>query len=307
MSPADALEMSSTGTSSELRFAKLNSENYREWAINMKATLKLKMLWRIIDGSELEPAKPKGTSPSDPTTAKAWKAMQKEYMDWLLRDDTAQGTMLIAADKSAQTHIVDCKNAKEMWDTWKKVYVTHQQRIDIHYHSEELYTLKYVDSMPMANHIARILRLKQAIRDTGKEIKDLHIARALVLSLPKTPSWDVIKIQLFSLEQEKLTSELVTPTLQAEVNRRTRKNSSNKAALLAQKQQKKGRGKGKGKGLSKPKADDKCRYCRAKGHWAKTCPRRQEDKKKDGQGSANLAVRGYIDMPNLPCNRHGYG
>ncbi|KAJ2976491.1 hypothetical protein NUW54_g11556 [Trametes sanguinea] len=204
--------------------------------------------------------------------------------------------MLMGADKSAQTHVVDCNTAKEIWDTWKKIYVTRQQRIDVHYHFEELYTLKYVDNTPMADHIARLLHLKQAIRDSGEEIKDLHIARALVLSLPKTPSWDVIKIQLFSLEPEKLTSELVTSTLQAEANRRARENSSNEAALLAQKQQKKGRGKGKGKGSSKPKADDECRYCRAKGHWAKTCPRRQEDEKKDGQGSANLAVGGYVSL-----------
>lgn len=129
-------------------------------------------------------------------------------------------SILTGADKSAQAHVDGCKTAKEMWEKWKTVYVTHQQRIDVHYYFEELYTTKYVDGTPMADHIARILRLKQAIRDCGEEVNDLHIARALVLSLPRTPSWDVIKIQLFSLDSSELTSELVGARLQAEANRR---------------------------------------------------------------------------------------
>ncbi|KAJ8456408.1 hypothetical protein ONZ51_g12144 [Trametes cubensis] len=189
-------------------------------------------------------------------------------------------------------------------DQWKKVYVTTNQKIDVHYHFEELYTTKYVEGSSMSEHIAWILRLKQAIRDAGEDISDLNVAHALVLSLPKTPAWDVVKIQLFSLESKELTSELVGAKLQAEANRRARENSSNEAALLAQKpQQKKGRGKGKGKGTStlRPKPEDECRYCRGKGHWAKTCPRRQEDERKDGQGSANLAVGGYVSLELGHC------
>ncbi|KAI0323257.1 hypothetical protein GY45DRAFT_1228405, partial [Cubamyces sp. BRFM 1775] len=120
--------------------------------------------------------------------------------------------------------------AKAMWDQWKKVYVTTNQKIDVHYHFEELYTTKYVEGSSMSEHIARILRLKQAIRDAGEDISDLNVARALVLSLPKTPAWDVVKIQLFSLESKELTSELVGAKLQAEANRRARENSSNEAA-----------------------------------------------------------------------------
>jgi hypothetical protein len=47
----------------------------------------------------------------------------------------------------------------------------------------------------MADHIATILDLKSQIQDAGKTLDNIHI-RAMVLSLPKTQSWDIIKIQL---------------------------------------------------------------------------------------------------------------
>jgi hypothetical protein len=44
------------------------------------------------------------------------------------------------------------------------------------------YTRKYVDGMPIADHIVSMLDIKQQIIDTGKTLKDLHVARAMVLS-----------------------------------------------------------------------------------------------------------------------------
>jgi hypothetical protein len=52
----------------------------------------------------------------------------------------------------------------------------------------------------MADHITTILDLKSQIQDTGETLDDIHIARAMVLSLPKTQSWDIIKIQLFNVK-----------------------------------------------------------------------------------------------------------
>jgi hypothetical protein len=45
-----------------------------------------------------------------------------------------------------------------------------------------------------------MLDIKQQIIDAGETLEDLHVACAMVLSLPKTQSWDIIKIQLFNVE-----------------------------------------------------------------------------------------------------------
>ncbi|KAJ8483002.1 hypothetical protein ONZ51_g4999 [Trametes cubensis] len=120
MSPAmSAFETSAASagaSSSDLRFTKLNGENYNDWAINMKATLQSKLLWLLVEGSEPCPAKPEDSPPTDPEKLKEWKAAQKEYMEWTLRDHAAQGTMLVAADRSAQAHVSTCTTAKAMWD-----------------------------------------------------------------------------------------------------------------------------------------------------------------------------------------------
>jgi hypothetical protein len=92
-----------------------------------------------------------------------------------------------------------------MWDTLKKVHVTNQSRINVHYFFKDLYTWKYVDEMPMANHIVFMLDIKQQIIDAGETLENLHVACVMVLSLPKTQSWDIIKIQLFDVESAKLT------------------------------------------------------------------------------------------------------
>jgi hypothetical protein len=51
----------------------------------------------------------------------------------------------------------------------------------------------------MADHIAAMLDIKQQIVDAGETIDDLHIARAMVLLLPKTRLWKIIEIQLFNI------------------------------------------------------------------------------------------------------------
>ena len=83
----------------------------------------------------------------------------------------------------------------------------------VHYYFEYLYTWNYVKSMSMADHIASMIDLRQKIMATGKSLPGIQIAHALILSLLQSQSWDVIKIQLFNLEINKLTSSLVSATV----------------------------------------------------------------------------------------------
>jgi hypothetical protein len=184
-----------------------------------------------------------------------------------------------------------------MWDTLKKVHVTNQSRINVHYFFEDLYTWKYVDGTPMADHIASMLDIKQQIIDAGEMLEDLHVACAMVLSLLKTQSWDIIKIQPFDVESAKLTSKVVGTKLQSEANRHAQEKAGGNTALYTHH---KGKGKGKGgdgKGKGQAKPTDECRYCRHLGHWTRHCPQHEEDKKKaSGTQSANLTISYLCDL-----------
>jgi hypothetical protein len=71
----------------------------------------------------------------------------------------------------------------------------------MHYYFEDLYTHKYMDGTPMADHIVAMLDIKHQINDAGESLDDVHVAQVMVLSLPETQSWDIIKIQLLTLNQ----------------------------------------------------------------------------------------------------------
>jgi hypothetical protein len=114
--------------------------------------------------------------------AAEYKAECKEHLDWLLRDEATQGIMKSACEDSQLPHVKDCMSVKDMWNTLKKINVTNHACINTHYYFEELYTRKYIDGIPMADHIATIFDLKSQIQDTGKTLDDIHIACAMVLS-----------------------------------------------------------------------------------------------------------------------------
>ena len=49
------------------------------------------------------------------------------------------------------------------------------QRINIHYHFEDLYTRKYVDDTNMAHHVASMLDLRHKILAAGEDLSDIHV------------------------------------------------------------------------------------------------------------------------------------
>ncbi|PSS05344.1 hypothetical protein PHLCEN_2v3931 [Hermanssonia centrifuga] len=129
----------------------------------------------------------------------------------------------------------------------------------------------------MADHIAVMLDLKHKITAAGEELPDSHVARALIISLPRTPSWDVIKIQCFALSKDKFTPENVGSTLQAEANRMARKKGSGETALFTQRPPKM-RKRGKGKG---PQPGDECRCGSVKKHSVGHRRRKRGDRSKE--------------------------
>lgn len=96
---------SSTGAASLVAFAKLNGENYRNWAFRVKNTLKYKKLWKCV--AETVPG---------PDGAKAVTFNQEE-------DDQALSVISLGCDDLVKDLIVDCETAKEAWNVLREKYV----------------------------------------------------------------------------------------------------------------------------------------------------------------------------------------
>jgi hypothetical protein len=117
----------------------------------------------------------------------------------------------------------------------------------------------------------------------------------MVLSLPKTQSWHIIKIQLFNIEPAKLTIDMVSTKLQSEANRQTREKGASNTALYVQKKDVHGCNKGSAKGLYAV-----CHDGGHSGHKADECPHnyknRDKAKAKSQPQSANFTVSKLCDL-----------
>src|ERR1700731_4473985 len=144
------------------RFPKLNSQNYTNWSVHMKSILQAKYLWLVVTGTKTCPERPADLSPESALSDEDCTRLRK-YLDSVTRDGVAQGLMCSMTDERQWPHITHCETSKDMWDVWKQVHQTNQQSINIHYFFEELYTRRYVDRVPMADHITAILDIWDCI------------------------------------------------------------------------------------------------------------------------------------------------
>jgi hypothetical protein len=330
-------------TSETLQFPKLNGTNYHTWADNMKAVLQAKSLWGVVSGCEhcppcppLEyPSLPKSTKPSaiDPEAAKlsgkepeesskdplleifqlkefwSWELAVERYEKWLNKDNAAMGLMCNAIEYTQRECIVDMTSSYMMWNHLHKNYVDQQSGFNVHYQYQQLYLKKWERNSPILDHIAFFLNIHHCFIKAGHRVDDITVINTLLLSLPHTATWKVVKQNLLD-QGDQLTLEIVSTEL-ATVYERTvqedlaggvktlalvmKDGSPNSSKSDSNTGSNKGgngkKGKGKGKGKQQPKPEDICHTCGEKGHWSPMCPKKPK-KGNSGQkpNSTNIAV-----------------
>src|SRR6266446_5284205 len=85
--------------------------------------------------------------------------MKKEYLNWLQKDQAAQGLMKGASDPTQWPHVSKAATLKGMWEAWRKLYVMNQQPLNVHYWFEDLYTRKYNEVCPWLTTLPQCLTL----------------------------------------------------------------------------------------------------------------------------------------------------
>jgi len=157
----------------------------------------------------------------------------------------------------------------------------------------------------MSDHIGSFLQLRHRITESGQKLEDIHIVHAILLSLPHSGIWDVVKQNLLDkgsgLTLNTVTAELLSVSDRIERERQLdkskKKQKTDQLALLAKlssNTDNPGKSKNMRKGKFKPKwrsTGSTCHTCGEKGHWSPKCPKKGEDKEhtKSG-GSTHIAI-----------------
>src|ERR1700733_10657517 len=132
---------------------------FRKWSQSNPTSSHL--YWLIVIGDKEALKKPNESSLLMTEAQK--KAVKKEWIEWLSRNQAVMVRIKGACEDAQLLYVVECRTSKEMWARLKTVHQTNQSRINIHYFFEELYTRRYVDGSSMADHIAAMLNLKHRI------------------------------------------------------------------------------------------------------------------------------------------------
>jgi len=132
----------------------------------------------------------------------------------------------------------------------------------------------------MFDHIGFFLQLHCHITKSGQKLEDIHIVHAILLSLPHSGIWDVVKQNLLDkgsrLTLNTITTELLSVSdhieRECQLNKSEKKQKTNQLALLAKSSSntdKPGKSKNIKKGKFKLKwrsTGSTCHACGEKGH-----------------------------------------
>jgi len=293
--------------SGTLSFPKLNGTNYHAWSDNMKAALQARLLWLIVTGRRSQPTEPDPNPPVNAnqklftpssTEYKDWNQSHNDFLSWLESDNAAMGLMRGAMEFSQREHVANVSTSREMWDRLHKLHITQRQAVNIHYYYQDLYAKKWDKRTIMSDHISYFLNLHHHIIEAGEKLDDIHVVHAILLSLPHSSIWDVIKQNLLD-KGKALTLDMVSAELisvhdcnehDQVVEETEKKAKAEQLALFAKttgssgnsaKKNKKGKSVDKSK---KPKVQPprtQCNTCGQERHWSPEYPNKST-KGKDG-------------------------
>ena len=208
-------------TSGTLLFPKLNRTNYHVWSDNMKAVLQAQLLWLIVTSRRSQPTEPDPNPPVDAnqkpftsssTEYKDWNQFHNDFLSWLKSDNAAIGLMHGAMEFSQRKHVTNILTSREMWDHLHKLHITQQQAVNIYYYYQDLYAKKWDKRTIMSDYIGYFLNLHHHIIEAGEKLDDIYVVYAILLSLPCSSIWNVIKQNLLG-KGKALTLDMVSAEL----------------------------------------------------------------------------------------------
>ena len=273
-----------SASSNALRFTKLNGDNYRSWAFNMRLFLESHDLFEHVDET--------AEAPNDSEDGN-----QAEMRIFRQRAKKAWTYICLAIEPEQQIHIRETKTAKEAWDCLKNQFARESilQKIRLR---QQYYSCRFKNGGDMLAHINHLRSLHDQLREMGIEINDKELAMTLLASLPE--DFKPLITALDAVGEDNVSFEKVKGMLLNDLDRRMdRPNSylkkSDEDALAAKRSfapnfRRANRGRNPGPKVNESKPfRGVCHFCKEQGHFARDCPKRNMK----NSGDSSNASRSY--------------
>jgi hypothetical protein len=120
----------------------------------------------------------------------------ERYEKWQNKDDSAMGLMRNTIEYTQHECIVEMTSSYVMWIHLHKNYVEQWSGFNVHYQYQQLYLKKWDGNSPISDHITFYLNIHHRSIEAGHCVDDTMVINALLLSLPCTATWEVVKQNL---------------------------------------------------------------------------------------------------------------
>ena len=294
MAPIDD-ERSTTSLS---QIEKLNEKNYRSWATTVRAILREKKLFDVVEGKYKAPAKLEDDTSTDEHTAydAALEAYEKKSFP-------ACRILLSTISSRLITYVEDEDDPARIWTTLKDRFrpttdITMAQAL------KGIIGMRMAENDDMEAHIRDFTAGKRRLEEHGVSLEDIVYRTIFLLSMPAGYQMTVTALE----GQTDMKLEAIQNRLLDEY--RKRKSSptggSVMSALLTDKSGRKGRAGGRNSGTSRqspvagPNSSLHCTHCRKAGHVESTCWTLHPELRRSGRpsikDSANVAFHTSSDV-----------
>ena len=259
-------------TSSNIDLSKFpvlqGQQNYADWSAEIQSTAMLGGFWPAFIG-ENTAAAGADSNEIDRVKQREWKArglilktsstvLRNELMQ--LQTTTGTGTATVKTDYTGQ----------ELWDHLRTKFQM-QSGISTALDVQQMITFQFIDDGTLEAQLNRHQEIRARCALNKFNLEDGMYATYVLLALPE--SYQAVKDSFFAtnnLTTIKL-ADVRARIIETEIRRKA-ESSSSANALTSKKQG------GSHKPKRQPGANDACKYCGIKGHWARNCKKKKREK-----------------------------
>jgi gag-polypeptide of LTR copia-type len=165
-------------SSSTSQIEKLTEKNYRSWATTVRAILREKKLFDVVDGQITAPAKPTATASTEERAAydAALEAYEKKALP-------ACRILLLAISSRLITYVEDEDDPAKIWSTLRDRFrpttdITMAQAL------KSIFSMRMAEDDDMEAHIRKFTAAKRRLEEHGISLEDFVYRTIFLLSMP---------------------------------------------------------------------------------------------------------------------------